>query len=99
MRASSAIPCLDRAGATASYDIAAFVALLRRKYKPARIAAMVQVGLILWGWGLSQFPFAARKTHHLPGGSGAPGFAGTDRCNNRWISPAVSFDLVSDADH
>jgi cytochrome bd ubiquinol oxidase subunit II len=44
-------------GATASYAIAAFVALLRRKYKAARIAAMVQVGLILWGWGLSQFPF------------------------------------------
>ena len=37
--------------------IAAFVALLKRKYKVARIAAMVQVGLILWGWGLSQFPF------------------------------------------
>ena len=44
-------------GATACYAIAAFVALLKRKYKVARIAAMIQVGLILWGWGLSQFPF------------------------------------------
>jgi cytochrome d ubiquinol oxidase subunit II len=44
-------------GATASYAIGAFVALLKRKYKVARIAAMLQIGLILWGWGLSQFPF------------------------------------------
>jgi cytochrome d ubiquinol oxidase subunit II len=44
-------------GATAAYAIAAFVALLKRKYKVARIAAMLQVGLILWGWGLSQSPF------------------------------------------
>ncbi len=44
-------------GATASYAIAAFVALLNRRYKVARIAAMLQVGLILWGWGLSQSPF------------------------------------------
>ena len=44
-------------GATASYAIAAFVALLTRKYKVARIAAMLQVGLILWGWALSQAPF------------------------------------------
>jgi len=44
-------------GATASYATAAFVALLNRRYKVARIAAMLQVGLILWGWGLSQSPF------------------------------------------
>ena len=44
-------------GATAAYAIAAFVALLKRKYKIARIAAMLQVGLILWGWALSQSPF------------------------------------------
>lgn len=44
-------------GATASYAIAALVALQTRKYKVARMAAMLQVGLILWGWGLSQFPF------------------------------------------
>jgi cytochrome bd ubiquinol oxidase subunit II len=44
-------------GATAFYAILAFVALLNKKYKVARVAAMLQVGLILWGWGLSQFPF------------------------------------------
>ncbi len=44
-------------GATAAYAIAAFVALLMRNYKIARIAAMLQVGLILWGWGLSQSPY------------------------------------------
>jgi cytochrome d ubiquinol oxidase subunit II len=44
-------------GATAAYAIAAFIALLAKKYKVAQIAAMLQVGLILWGWGLSQSPF------------------------------------------
>jgi cytochrome bd ubiquinol oxidase subunit II len=44
-------------GATASYAIAAFVAILARKYKVARVAAMFQVALILWGWAFSQFPF------------------------------------------
>jgi cytochrome d ubiquinol oxidase subunit II len=44
-------------GATACYAIAAFIALLTRKYKVARIATILQVGLILWGWGLSQSPF------------------------------------------
>jgi cytochrome bd ubiquinol oxidase subunit II len=44
-------------GATACYAIAAFIALLTRRYKVARIAAILQVGLILWGWGLSQSPF------------------------------------------
>ncbi len=74
-------------GATASYAIAAFVALLARKYKVARIAAMLQVGLILWGWGLSQFP----------GGGGTSSSMGTDWCNSRWTSRVVSVDLVSDA--
>ncbi len=44
-------------GATAVYSVAALVALVIRRYKAARIAAMFQVGLILWGWALSQAPY------------------------------------------
>jgi cytochrome d ubiquinol oxidase subunit II len=35
----------------------AFGALWRRRYRVARVAAAAQVALILWGWGLSQYPF------------------------------------------
>src|ERR1700761_6902657 len=59
-------------GATASYAIAAFVALLRRKYKVARIAAMLQVGLILWGWALSQSPFLLQGEMTISDAAAAP---------------------------
>jgi cytochrome d ubiquinol oxidase subunit II len=44
-------------GATALFACAAFISLLMRKYKAARIAAMLQMTSILWGWGASQQPF------------------------------------------
>jgi cytochrome d ubiquinol oxidase subunit II len=47
-------------GATAFFAIAAFGALLLRKFKVAQVAAAFQTGLILWGWGLSQSPFFLR---------------------------------------
>jgi cytochrome d ubiquinol oxidase subunit II len=59
-------------GATAAYAIAAFVALLTRKYKVARIAAMLQVGLILWGWGLSQSPFFLQGEMTVSAAAAAP---------------------------
>ena len=37
-----------------------FVLLYRRAYRPARIAAAVQVSLIVWGWALAQYPFLIR---------------------------------------
>ncbi|HWC72972.1 MAG TPA: cytochrome d ubiquinol oxidase subunit II [Gemmatimonadales bacterium] len=37
--------------------LTAFWALWRRRYRIARIAAAAQVALILWGWGLSQYPY------------------------------------------
>lgn len=37
--------------------VSAFVALWRRRYRAARVAAAAQVSLILWGWGLAQFPY------------------------------------------
>jgi cytochrome bd ubiquinol oxidase subunit II len=59
-------------GATACYAIAAFVALLKRKYKVARIAAMLQVGLILWGWALSQSPFLLQGEMTISEAAAAP---------------------------
>jgi cytochrome d ubiquinol oxidase subunit II len=51
-------PVNDRVVAlTAAAAIAAFWSLWRRRYSLARIAAAAQVALILWGWGLSQYPY------------------------------------------
>ncbi len=37
--------------------VTAFAALLRRRYRLARLAAPVQATLILWGWGFVQYPY------------------------------------------
>jgi cytochrome d ubiquinol oxidase subunit II len=42
---------------TGAAAVTAFAALWRRRYRVARIAAASQVSLILWGWGLGQFPY------------------------------------------
>jgi cytochrome d ubiquinol oxidase subunit II len=42
--------------ATAVSAIGAIVALWRRQYRAARVAAAAQVSLILWGWLLAQYP-------------------------------------------
>jgi cytochrome bd ubiquinol oxidase subunit II len=44
-------------GATALFAGAAFCFLLLRRYKSARVAVMLQVTSILWGWGASQAPY------------------------------------------
>jgi len=41
---------------TAAAALAAFWSLWRRRYKRARIAAAAQVALIVWGWGIAQYP-------------------------------------------
>jgi cytochrome d ubiquinol oxidase subunit II len=43
-------------GASAVAGALAVVALVRRRYRPARVAAGAWVTLILWGWALAQFP-------------------------------------------
>jgi len=43
--------------ATGIAAIGAIVALWRRQYQIARIAAAAQVSFILWGWVLAQFPY------------------------------------------
>jgi len=37
--------------------LCAMFALWRRAYRPARVAAVVEVSLITWGWALGQFPY------------------------------------------
>ncbi len=37
--------------------VGALAALVRRRYALARVAAMLQVSLVLWGWAWSQYPY------------------------------------------
>jgi cytochrome d ubiquinol oxidase subunit II len=47
---------------TAVAAITAIVALWRRSYRLARIAAAAQVSLVLWGWALAQLPYVIPPT-------------------------------------
>jgi cytochrome d ubiquinol oxidase subunit II len=47
---------------TATSAITALIALWRRRYSIARVAAGAQVSFILWGWALSQYPFVLPTT-------------------------------------
>jgi cytochrome d ubiquinol oxidase subunit II len=49
-------------GATAVAAIIAIWALWTRRWQVARIAAVAQVSLILWGWGLAQYPYLIPPT-------------------------------------
>lgn len=42
---------------TAAAALAAFTTLWRRRYLLARVAAAATVTLIIWGWGLAQYPY------------------------------------------
>ncbi len=48
--------------ATATAAITAIWALIRRRYRLARVAAAAQVTLILWGWLLAQYPYVIPPT-------------------------------------
>jgi cytochrome d ubiquinol oxidase subunit II len=47
---------------TAAAAIVAIVALWRRRFGVARVAAAAQASLILWGWALSQYPYLVPET-------------------------------------
>jgi cytochrome d ubiquinol oxidase subunit II len=42
---------------TGGAAVTAFWALWTRRYRAARVAAASQVALIVWGWGLAQYPY------------------------------------------
>jgi cytochrome d ubiquinol oxidase subunit II len=52
-----AVPLHVAAGASA---VAAWALVWRESYRPARLAAALQVAFVLWGWGLAQYPYAVR---------------------------------------
>ena len=47
---------------TATAAVGAVVALWRRRYSVARVAAAAQISFILWGWAFSQYPFVIPST-------------------------------------
>ena len=57
--------------ATAVCAISSSVALLKRKFQVARFFAAGQVSLILWGWGLAQFPYLVRPDTTINNAQGA----------------------------
>jgi cytochrome d ubiquinol oxidase subunit II len=57
--------------ATGASAVTAFVCLWVERYRLARMAAVAQVALILWGWALAQYPYAIRP-HLTLAASAAP---------------------------
>jgi cytochrome bd ubiquinol oxidase subunit II len=47
---------------TGMFAVTAIVALWRRNFRLARLAAAAQVTLILWGWAVAQYPFIIPMT-------------------------------------
>jgi cytochrome d ubiquinol oxidase subunit II len=61
-RVNSTIVALAAAAA-----LGAFWSLWRRRYAAARIAAAAQVTLIVWGWGLAQYPYLVPRVFTIAG--------------------------------
>ena len=57
--------------ATAAAAITVFVALWKRRFRLARLAAAAQVGLIVVGWGAAQYPYLIVDDFTLASASGA----------------------------
>ncbi|HIA54077.1 MAG TPA: cytochrome d ubiquinol oxidase subunit II [Candidatus Melainabacteria bacterium] len=58
-------------GATAACAISSSIALFKRKFHAARFFAAGQVTLILWGWGLAQYPYMIRPDMTINNAQGA----------------------------
>jgi cytochrome d ubiquinol oxidase subunit II len=56
--------------ATGVSAVAAFGLLWLERYRLARIAAVAQAGLILWGWASAQYPYAIRPHLTLAAAAG-----------------------------
>lgn len=57
--------------ATAAMAVAVLWSLWTRRFRLARLFAPAQVTLILWGWGLAQFPYLVRPTLTIEASAGA----------------------------
>jgi len=58
--------------ATAAAAITAIVTLWQRAFRVARVAAIAQVSLILWGWALSQYPYILPTRLTIADGAAPP---------------------------
>jgi cytochrome bd ubiquinol oxidase subunit II len=58
--------------ATAVSAVTAIVALWRRRFGVARIAAAAQVSLILWGWLFAQYPYIVPPALSIRGAAAPP---------------------------
>jgi cytochrome d ubiquinol oxidase subunit II len=59
-------------GVTAVFACVTLAALWQRRYRLARVAVMLQVSSILWGWGLSQQPFIVKDRITIAAAAAAP---------------------------
>lgn len=57
---------------TAASALTVLFALWRRRYGLARIAAVLQVSLIVWGWAFSQYPYLVRPDLTLANAAAPP---------------------------
>ncbi len=57
---------------TAASALTVLFALWRRRYGLARIAAVLQVSLIVWGWAFSQYPHLVRPDLTLANAAAPP---------------------------
>jgi len=58
--------------ATGSAAVGALVAVWYRRYRLARLAAGLQVSLIVWGWALAQYPYLLPPDFTIAGASAPP---------------------------
>ena len=58
--------------AVAANGLAAVAALRAEWWRTARVAAAAQVSLLLWGWGIAQYPYLIPFTHTIRDSAAAP---------------------------
>ena len=52
-------------GSTAAVSVGAIAALWRRRWRLARLLALSEAVLIVWGWALAQFPYLVFPSHTI----------------------------------
>jgi cytochrome d ubiquinol oxidase subunit II len=57
---------------TGAAAVTAIAALVRGAYRAARVAAVVQVSLIVWGWGYAQYPALVPGVHTIESSAAPP---------------------------
>jgi cytochrome bd ubiquinol oxidase subunit II len=58
--------------ATAIAGFTAILALIRRRYRVARVAAAAEVSLVIWGWLITQYPYVVPPSLTLAAAAASP---------------------------